>query len=202
MKKSMALRFLMGLDDVERWGNKPKNITDRVGQHSRRVRTIATLLVCIFQERASETRVRPLTVMLYSEVHDAHEFYTGDAPGYLKLNHQDGYGAVRKEFEDVINSRFFEELPPFYREAIEGITSLELQIVKLADLIDAFYHSKAEIERGLTREYEPVVKGHLQSISEFTDLQWVVERFFELYDDTLEMPTSEVFDYLNLASLQ
>lgn len=123
-----------------------------------------------------------LRILLMAHFHDAPEFESGDVSGAAKRDFPDLARAVRKVERRVADSILFRELPDEMAERYRGFVrqmvhqdyrTLEQQIVKYADKLEALLFAKTEVDIGNTLMVEVVeqVKGELKALT----WGWLVE---------------------------
>jgi 5'-deoxynucleotidase YfbR-like HD superfamily hydrolase len=123
-----------------------------------------------------------LQILLMAHFHDASEFESGDVSGAAKREFPDLARAVRKVERKIADSLIFRTLPDEMAERYRGYVrqmvhqdyrTLEQQIVKYADKLEALLFAKTEVDIGNTLMVEVVqqVKNELEELT----WVWLVE---------------------------
>jgi 5'-deoxynucleotidase YfbR-like HD superfamily hydrolase len=123
-----------------------------------------------------------LKILLMAHFHDAPEFESGDVSGAAKRDFPDLARAVRKVERKIADSLIFRDLPDDIAERYRGYVrqmvhqeyrTLEQQIVKYADKLEALLYAKTEVDIGNTLMVPVVeqVRGELQVLT----WAWLVE---------------------------
>ncbi len=123
-----------------------------------------------------------LQILLMAHFHDAPEFESGDVSGAAKREYPDLARAVRKVERKIADNLLFRNLPDDMAERYRGYVrqmvhqeyrTLEQQIVKYADKLEALLFAQTEVDIGNTLMAEVVeqVKSELKELT----WGWLVE---------------------------
>ena len=117
-----------------------------------------------------------LTVLLLAHFHDAAEFESGDVSGRAKREYPELKAVSHKVDRHIIEHVLFKNLPDdlaeryrsFARQSCDAPETLEQQIVKYADKLEALYFAHTEVKVGNTLMAEVVT----EVMKECRALEW------------------------------
>lgn len=151
---------------VPRWQIAPRFRTQNVAEHSYFVALYAMALLNYLPGRAFHQPAFRMRVLEAALIHDVAEARTGDMPG-----------PVKRAVVDMERMASYEK----DQLALLGIDEVEedddiLALVKVADLIDEYYHVVGEIAMGnsLIKPQRAVTRARLEAAIAKTELPFVV----------------------------
>ena len=144
--------FFSKLRWISRWSLKRNSVPENVMEHTASVAAIAHMLAVIRVQRFGGT-INPDRVATVALFHDLNEVVTGDMPSPVKY-HSPGITRAYKEIEALaqreIHGLLPDDIQPHYRPLLidEHVDPEVHELVKAADIIDAYFKCKVEIAAG------------------------------------------------------
>lgn len=185
------LAYLYRLQYIERWSLMRSTTSENVAEHSYHVALIAHSLGTIARE-IFKRDVNPDEAVTYALFHDATEVFTGDIPTPVK-HHNPRILANFREIEALAAERLIttvpEELQETYRPLLERkpVNPDIEQILKAADLLDAYLKCISEISAG-NREFATARGQSEEKLRKMNmpEVEWFLQHLAPGFERTID----------------
>jgi len=143
---------------LQRWPLMRKTETENVAEHTYETNTIALTLALIEKHVFLNTDVDPFKCLAICQVHESEEpLLSGDLNTIAK-NATPGMKAAYEEIKLAVQQKIIDDIPDQLRAAFDSIirptSSIESELVKCADIIQAYIKAKQEVRNGNGDEFK------------------------------------------------
>ena len=173
MKRKFFDHFLnRNLAHVVRFNNRPQHFPESVAEHSYYVAYFTSLLTAVMLKTGQ--KVDSSKAVQMALIHDAEEGFSGDILNPFKHYNQKVFQAIREVNREMITEMFTDLPEDLTKEIVDlwkeenASTSLEAQVVKIADKLSLLSKCHEEISAG--NNYFKEI--YTREIKELKTLSW------------------------------
>lgn len=179
---------------LDRWPLMRKTETENVAEHIYETNTIALTLALIEKQVFKNHEIDPFTCLAISQVHESEEpLLSGDLNTIAK-NATPGMKAAYEEIKSAVQEKIVSDIPDELRHAfdliIRPVSSIESELVKCADIIQAFIKAKQEVRNGNGDEFmdaESRLRANLQKLeTKYRSVKYFNETFLPSHFESVD----------------
>ncbi len=187
--KNQFFAFISRMKYIRRWGLMRNTEPENLKEHSFSVAMIAHALGVIGNTYFGKSH-NPERLAVLGMYHDAEETITGDMPTPVKYFSpilRQAYGDVEKDAQNTLLSMLPEEMSGVYKNIIGGCSKEEKQLVKAADVIDAYIKCIEELKCG-NNEFRLAKESTEKKLLSYDipEVKYYTEHFIPAFEVTLD----------------